>query len=117
MYVLLKNPNISLECDRQYSRHLCAGEQNQIYYVFTMLSPGRANSTLSSSIFLSPVGIVSSRICSFILPDSRQGGSLQGALLEMPQEGPGERLPLHSPEPVSSVQLLSDVRLFVTHGL
>lgn len=78
----------------------------------------RADSILSGSFcFLSAVGIISSRICSFILPDSRQGGSLQGALLEMPQEGPGERLPLHSPEPVSSVQLLSDVRLFVTHGL
>lgn len=102
MYVLLKNPNISLECDRKYSRHLCAGEQNQIYYVFTMLSPGRANSTLSSSIFLSPVGIVSSRICYFILPDSQQGVSLRGwgmggALLEISQE-PDVGLPLHSSE-------------------
>ena len=85
-----------------------------------MLSSERADSILPSVVeffFFNPVGIISSRICSFILPDSRQGGSLQGALLEMPQEGPGERLPLHSPEPVSSVQLLSDVRLFVTHGL
>ena len=64
-----------------------------------MLSPGKADSTLSGSIFFfSLVGIISSRICSFILPDSRQGGSLWGALLEMSQEGPGAGPPLHSPE-------------------
>ena len=34
----------------------------------------------------------------FILPDSQQGGSLWGALLEMPQLGPGMGLPLHWPE-------------------
>ena len=33
-----------------------------------------------------------------LLPDSQQGGSLWGALLEMPQERPGAGLPLHSPE-------------------
>ena len=49
---------------------------------FTVVSPGRADSTLSGIIFffLSPVGIISSRICSFILPDSRQGGSTCGGL-------------------------------------
>ena len=49
-------------------------------------------------MFFSPVGIISSRICSFILPDSQQGGSLSGALLEMPKESPGVGLQLHSPE-------------------
>ena len=44
------------------------------------------------------MGIISSRIYSFSLPDGQQGGSLQGALLETPQEGPGVGLPLHSPE-------------------
>ena len=34
----------------------------------------------------------------FILLDSQQGGSLWGALLEMPQLGPGMGPPLHSPE-------------------
>lgn len=66
-----------------------------------MLSPGRANSTFYSSISLSPVGIVSSRICSFILPDIQQGVSLkgwEGRLLEISQEEPDVGLPLHSPE-------------------
>ena len=44
------------------------------------------------------MGIISSRICLFILPDSQQSGSLWGALLEMPQLGPGMGQPLHSPE-------------------
>lgn len=48
--------------------------------------------------FVSSVGIISSRICLFILPDSQQSGSWWGALLEMPQLGPGMGQPLHSPE-------------------
>ena len=46
----------------------------------------------------SPMGIISSRICSFILPYIRLSVSSWGAFLEMPQEGPGPRLPLHSRE-------------------
>ena len=63
-----------------------------------MLSPGRPDSTPFGSISFSPVGIISSRMSLFILPDSQQGGSLWGALLEMPQLGPGMGLPLHWPE-------------------
>ena len=48
--------------------------------------------------FFNPVGIIFSRICPFNLPDSPQDGSLWGALLETPQEGPGVGLTLHSPE-------------------
>ena len=45
------------------------------------------------------MGIVSSRICSFIFPDSQQGVSLGGgALLEISQEEPDVGLPLHSSE-------------------
>ena len=48
-----------------------------------MLPPGRADLTLSGDILFSPMGIISSRIRSFILPDSWQGGSLWGPLLEI----------------------------------
>ena len=46
------------------------------------------------------MGIVSSRICSFIFPDSQQGVSLGwgDALLEISQEEPDVGLPLHSSE-------------------
>lgn len=44
------------------------------------------------------MGIISPRMSLFILLDSQQGGSLWGALLEMPQLGPGMGLPLHSPQ-------------------
>ena len=50
---------------------------------FTVLPPGRADLTLSGDILFSPMGIISSRIRSFILPDSWQGGSLWGPLLEI----------------------------------
>ena len=48
-----------------------------------MLPPGRTDFTLSGDILFSPMRIIFSRICSFILPDSWQGGSLWGALLEI----------------------------------
>ena len=48
-----------------------------------------------AAFFFSPVGIISSRICYSIVPDTQQGGYF---LLEMPQEGPGIGLLLHSPE-------------------
>ena len=49
------------------------------------------------------MGIVSSRIHSFILPESQYGVSLngggrEGALLEISQEEPDVGLRLHSPE-------------------
>ena len=60
--------------------------------------PWKRDSTLFGSISFSPVSIISPRMRLFILLDSQQGGSLWGALLEMPQLGPGMGPPLHSPE-------------------
>ena len=47
---------------------------------FTVLSPGKADATLSGGIFFffSPMSGISSRICSFIFHDSKQNGSLRG---------------------------------------
>lgn len=52
VHVLLKHSNMLLECVRHCSRHLClwAGKQD-IFYNYTVFSPGRADSTLSASIF------------------------------------------------------------------
>ena len=45
---------------------------------FTVLPPGRADLTLPGDILFSSMGIISSRICSFILCESCQGGFLWG---------------------------------------
>ena len=103
MCVLLENSNILLDCDLQYSRHLCAGISVQINCVLLCFSLKEQTLHFIVAFFFIPVGIVSSRIHSFILPESQYGVSLngggrEGALLEISQEEPDVGLRLHSPE-------------------
>lgn len=61
--ILLKRCNNSLECDRQYSRHLCAGNRVSITGMLCAFPP--EEQIVLSGSFLSPLGITSFRICSY----------------------------------------------------
>ena len=69
--MLLKPSNILLVCDRQYSRHCCVEEQNINYkYTVSLCFPWEEQTLhFLAGFFFSPVGIISPRTCSFILPD------------------------------------------------
>ena len=67
---------------------LCRGTEHQhTYSMAHWILPWKSRLDTFWRHFFSPspVGIISSRIRSFILPGSWRGGSLQEALLEMPQ--------------------------------
>lgn len=51
VHVLPKLLKLPLKCDRQYSRHLCAGEHTSATNTPCFTSPGEADSTRSGGIF------------------------------------------------------------------
>ena len=84
---------------RQRSRHLCAGRENTCYKYVVFHCAGRADSVLSGHLLFLVLGVLLylEYVLLFSVIVNRVDVS-PGALLEMPREGPGVGLPLHSPE-------------------